>query len=81
MPSGICSLPATERMKVGGSTIRHFTNVSIIRLSFSDVMKRSLSDVSIVRMRLSKYRTFWNGGGSLKYNPGVSMTRRISPSA
>ncbi len=61
--------------------MRHFTKVSIWMLSFSDVMKRSMSAVSIVRMRRSKYCTFWNGGGSLKCRPGLSMTLRISPSA
>jgi hypothetical protein len=32
------SLPLTDRMKVLGSTMRHFTNESICTLSFSDVM-------------------------------------------
>src|SRR5690606_1669104 len=50
-------------------------------LSFSAVTKRSMSGLSIVRMRLSWYSTFWNGTGSLKYRPGSSMTSRISPSA
>ncbi|MNT95004.1 hypothetical protein D3C72_2368010 [compost metagenome] len=32
-------------------------------------------------MRLSRYSTFWNGGGSLKYRPGVLMTSLTSPRA
>src|SRR5690606_33724977 len=40
-----------------------------------------MSGLSIVRIRLSWYSTFWNGTGSLKYRPASSMTSRISPSA
>ena len=59
--------------------MRHFTNESTRRFFFSEVMKRSVSGVSIVRMRLSKKRTFWISG-HLKFRPGCVMTSRISPS-
>src|SRR5690606_1803567 len=59
----------------------HFTYESRRMLSFSAVTKRSMSGLSIVRIRLSWYSTFWNGAGSLKYRPGSSITSRISPSA
>src|SRR5690606_19030145 len=74
-------LPCTDRMYARGSTMRHFTYESRRMLSFSAVTKRSMSGLSIVRIRLSWYSTFWNGTGSLKYRPGSSITSRISPSA
>src|SRR5260221_2574474 len=59
--------------------MRHLTNESTSSGFFSDVMKRSGSASSKVRMRMSNWRTFCSSG-HLKCRPGFWITSFTSPS-
>src|SRR5258706_4193861 len=59
--------------------MRHLTKESTSSGFFSEVMKRSGSASSKVRMRMSKWRTFWISG-HLKCRPALVTTSLTSPS-
>ena len=59
--------------------MRNLTKESTSTFFFSEVMKRSGSSASRVRMRTSKKRTL-SSSGTLKYRPGSRITFTGSPS-